>query len=38
MVVNCFIISGKVKNIFNKIVYDVDVYGCIYDVNNNNVM
>ena len=35
---NCFIISGKAKNTSNKTVYDADVYGRIYDANNNNVM
>ncbi|MGK7922795.1 MAG: FxLYD domain-containing protein [Trichodesmium sp.] len=35
---NCFIISGKAKNTSGKTVYDADVYGRIYDANNNNVM
>ena len=38
MAANCFIISGKAKNTSNKTVYDADVYGRIYDANNNNVM
>ena len=35
---NCFIISGKAQNASGKNVYDADVYGRIYDANNNNVM
>ncbi|MEB3343324.1 hypothetical protein [Okeania sp.] len=38
MAANCFIISGKAKNNSGKPVYDADVFGRIYDANNNNVM
>ncbi|MCL2934316.1 MAG: FxLYD domain-containing protein [Trichodesmium sp. MAG_R03] len=38
MAANCFIITGKAKNTSSKTVYDADVYGRIYDANNNNVM
>ncbi|NEQ40861.1 MAG: hypothetical protein F6K40_33435 [Okeania sp. SIO3I5] len=38
MAANCYIISGKAQNTSNKTVYDADVYGRIYDANNNNVM
>lgn len=38
MAANCFIISGKAKNASGKTIYDADVYGRIYDANNNNVM
>ncbi|MDJ0556600.1 MAG: FxLYD domain-containing protein [Microcoleaceae cyanobacterium MO_207.B10] len=38
MSANCFIITGKAKNVSGKTVYDADVYGRIYDANNNNVM
>ena len=34
----CFIITGKAKNTSNKTAYDADVYGRIYDANNNNAM
>jgi hypothetical protein len=35
---NCFIITGTAKNPTNKMVYDADVYGRIYDANENNVL
>lgn len=35
---NCFIITGKANNPTDKTIYDADVYGRIYDANNNNVM
>lgn len=35
---NCFIISGTAKNTSGKPVYDADVFGVIYDANNNNIM
>ncbi|NEO58566.1 MAG: hypothetical protein F6K54_39255 [Okeania sp. SIO3B5] len=38
MAANCFIIAGKAKNTTDKILYDADVYGRIYDADNNNVM
>ena len=38
MAANCFIITGKAKNNSGKTVYDADVYGRIYDADNNNVM
>ena len=34
---NCFIITGKAKNPSGKPVVDADVYGRIYDANNNPV-
>ncbi|NES78240.1 MULTISPECIES: hypothetical protein [Okeania] len=38
MAANCFIIGGKAKNSTDKTLYDADVYGRIYDADNNNVM
>lgn len=38
MTANCFIIGGKAKNTSDKTLYDADVYGRIYDADNNNVM
>ena len=35
---NCFIITGKASNPSGKTVYDADVYGLIYDANNNSVL
>ena len=35
---NCFIITGKAQNGTYKTVYDADVYGRIYDVNNDPVL
>ncbi|NJM74154.1 MAG: hypothetical protein HC862_31020 [Scytonema sp. RU_4_4] len=38
MVANCFIVTGKAENATNKTVYDADIFGRIYDANNNSVM
>ena len=35
---SCFKIFGKAENKSAKPVYDVDVYGRIYDADNNNVL
>ncbi|MEA5596903.1 FxLYD domain-containing protein [Rivularia sp. UHCC 0363] len=35
---NCFIVTGTAKNMTNKTVYDADIFGRIYDANNNSVM
>jgi hypothetical protein len=35
---NCFLIFGKATNKSGKPVIDADVYGWIYDANNNSVM
>lgn len=35
---NCFMVTGKANNPSNKMVYDADVYGRIFDANENNVM
>jgi len=35
---NCFIITGKAKNDTYKTVYDADVFGRVYDANNDTVM
>ena len=34
---NCFLVEGEAKNTSSKTVWDADVYGFIYDANNNNV-
>ncbi len=34
----CFIVTGKAKNSSGKTVFDADVYGRIYDANNNPVL
>lgn len=34
----CYLVSGKAKNTSGKPVYDADVYGRIYDANNNPVL
>ncbi|MGK7877846.1 MAG: hypothetical protein AB4426_32440 [Xenococcaceae cyanobacterium] len=34
----CFMVTGKAKNTSGKTVFDADVYGRIYDANNNPVM
>jgi hypothetical protein len=34
----CFLIIGKAENKSGKTVYDADVYGRIYDADNNNVL
>jgi hypothetical protein len=38
MAANCFIVTGKVENTTNKTIYNADVYGRVYDANNNPVM
>ncbi|NEU76802.1 biotin carboxylase [Hassallia byssoidea VB512170] len=35
---NCFIVTGKAQNDTNKTVYDADIFGRIYDANNDSVM
>lgn len=35
---NCFIVTGKAQNGTNKTVYDADIFGRIYDANNEPVM
>ncbi len=35
---SCFLIVGKAENKSGKDVYDVDVFGRIYDADNNNVL
>lgn len=35
---NCFIVVGKAENGTNKTVYDADIFGRIYDANNDSVM
>ncbi|MDH6055235.1 biotin carboxylase [Umezakia ovalisporum] len=35
---NCFIVIGKAENSTYKMVYDADIFGRIYDANNNPVM
>ena len=35
---NCFLVTGKAKNMSGKPVVDADVFGRIYDANGNNVM
>ncbi len=38
MAANCFIITGKAKNSTNQTVYDADIFGRIYDANNDPTM
>jgi hypothetical protein len=38
MAANCFIVTGKAENPSNKPVYDADIFGRIYDANNDSVM
>jgi hypothetical protein len=38
MAANCFIVTGKAENGSNKPVYDADIFGRIYDANNEPVM
>ncbi|MDF5726881.1 MAG: hypothetical protein PUP92_02325 [Rhizonema sp. PD38] len=38
MLANCFIVKGKAENPTNKTVYDADIFGRIYDANNDSVM
>lgn len=35
---NCFIITGKAENTSGKYVYNADIFGRIYDANNDTVM
>ena len=35
---NCFIVIGKAENGTNKTAYDADIFGRIYDANNDSVM
>ncbi len=35
---NCFLITGTVNNTSGKYIYDADVFGRIYDANDNRVM
>lgn len=38
MAANCFIVTGKAENTTGKSVYDADIFGRIYDANNDSVM
>ncbi len=38
MSASCYIVTGKAENSSNKTVYDADIFGRIYDANNNSVM
>jgi hypothetical protein len=38
MAANCFLVTGKAENATNKYVYDADIFGRIYDANNDPVM
>ncbi|OKH21956.1 hypothetical protein [Chroogloeocystis siderophila] len=38
MAANCYIVTGKAENASNKPVYDADIFGRIYDANNEPVM
>ena len=38
MAANCFIVTGKAENTSGKSVYDADIFGRIYDANNDTVM
>ena len=38
MSANCFIVTGKAKNGTGKTVYDADIFGRIFDANNDSVM
>ena len=35
---NCYLVTGKAENKSNKTVYEANIYGRIYDANNNPVM
>ncbi|MBK1989257.1 biotin carboxylase [Sphaerospermopsis aphanizomenoides BCCUSP55] len=35
---NCFIVTGKAKNGTYKTVYDADIFGRIYDANNDPIL
>jgi len=38
MTANCFIVTGKTENTSGKPVYNADIFGRIYDANNDSVM
>ena len=38
MSASCFIVTGKAENNSSKPVYDADIFGRIYDANNDSVM
>jgi hypothetical protein len=38
MAANCFIVTGKAENKSGKFVYNADIFGRIYDANNNPVL
>ncbi len=38
MAANCFLVTGKAENSTHKTVYDADIFGRIYDANNDPVM
>jgi hypothetical protein len=38
MAANCFIVTGKTQNDSGKPIYNADIFGRIYDANNNSVM
>ena len=38
MAASCFIVTGKAENASGKSVYDADIFGRIYDANNDSVM
>ncbi|MBR8834550.1 MAG: hypothetical protein DSM106950_11060 [Stigonema ocellatum SAG 48.90 = DSM 106950] len=38
MAAHCFIVTGIADNATNKTVYDADIFGRIYDANNDSVM
>jgi hypothetical protein len=38
MAANCFLVTGKAENATNKYVYDADIFGRVYDANNDPVM
>lgn len=38
MSANCFIVTGKAENNSGKPVYDADIFGRVYDANNDSVM
>lgn len=35
---NCFLVTGKAENATNKMVVNADIFGRIYDANNDSVM
>lgn len=38
MAASCYIVTGKAENATKKTVYDADIFGRIYDANNDSVM